>query len=288
VRRLRRRIGLRSQTDKAWLIWAARLGYAACGFIYLVIGLVAIAVALGLGDEPTSSRGVMQFLARQPFAPLMLVALGIGLIGYAALNVTGAISDPERRGLSIQGLILRAVDIVTGALYVALAFAALGLLVGAPRHQNTAEAFAQKLLSNPFGSVLLGLFGLSLLISAVYLLLRAITEEFGHMLDRRQVSREVRGAISLAAKAGTAARAVVFAVCGAFSVRAALSQSPARVADVDDALAAIGSAAFGPVLLALMGVGFVAYGSYQLSKARYQRVIDVDQSIQTVPPAPAP
>ena len=246
----------------------------------MVIGLVAIAVALGLGSEPTSSHGVMQFLARQPFAPLMLVALGIGLTGYAALNVTGAISDPERRGLSLEGLILRAVDIATGALYVTLAFAALGLLVGAPRHQNTAEAFAQKLLSTPFGSVLLGLFGLSLLISAGYLLLRSVTEEFGHMLDRRQLSREIRAAISFAARAGTAARAVVFAICGAFSIRAAFSHSPARVADVDDALAAIGQGAFGPILLGLMGVGFVAYGLYQLGKARYQRVIDVDQSIQ--------
>jgi hypothetical protein len=52
------------------------------------------------------------------------------------------------------------------------------------------------------------------------------------------------------------------------------------VTDVDDALSAIGDATFGPLLLGLMGLGFVAYGLYQLGKARYQRVIDVDQSIQ--------
>ena len=280
MRRLRRRVGLRSQTDKAWLIWAARLGYAACGFIYVVIGLVAIAVALGLRDEPTTSRGVMQFLSRQPFAPLMLAALGIGLTGYAALNVTGAISDPERRGLTISGLMLRAIDIATGALYVTLAFGALGHLVGDSSNRYTAEAFAEKLLANPFGPALLGLFGVSLLISAGYLLMRAITEEFGHMLDRRQLSSRIRAAIGIAARAGTAARAVVFGICGILSIHAAFSHSSYRVTDVDDALTAIGSAAFGPLLLGFMGLGFVAYGLYQLGKARYQRVIDVDQSIQ--------
>ena len=283
MKRLRRRLGLRSQTDKSWLIWAARLGYAACGFIYVVIGLVAIAVALGLRDQPTTSRGVMQFLSRQPFAPFMLVALGIGLTGYAALNVTGAISDPERRGMSLSGLTLRAIDIATGALYVTLAFGALGHLVGAPSHQYTAESFAQKLLANPFGPILLGLFGVALLISAGYLLMRSVTEEFGHMLDRRQLTHRIRIVIEFAARAGTAARAVVFGICGILSIRAAFSHSPDRVTDVDDALTAIGNAAFGPLLLGLMGAGFIAYGLYQLGKARYQRVIDVDQSIQIVP-----
>jgi hypothetical protein len=280
VRRLRRRIGLRSQTDKSWLIWAARLGYAACGFIYVVIGLVAIAVALGLRNEPTGSQGVMQFLSRQPFAPFMLAALGIGLIGYAALNVTGAISDPERRGLTLSGLVLRAIDIATGALYVTLAFGALGHLIGASSRRYTAQLFAEKLLANPIGPALLGLFGVSLLISAGYLLMRSITEEFGHMLDRRQLSSGFRAAIGIAARAGTAARAVVFGICGVLSIHAAFSHSPDRVTDVDDALTAIGNAAFGPVLLGIMGMGFVAYGLYQLGKARYQRVIDVDQSIQ--------
>jgi hypothetical protein len=263
------------------LIWAARVGYAACGFIYFVIGIVAIAVALGLGSEPTSSRGVMEFLARQPFAPLLLVALGVGLIGYAALNVTGAISDPERRGLSITGLALRSIDILTGALYVALAFAALGLIAGSTAHEYSAEELAENVLSTSTGRVVIGLFGVSLLISAGYLLVRSMTEEFGHMLDRRLLSRGARMAIGVAARAGTAARAVVFFICGMFALRAALSGSPHKVADVDDALAAIGNAAFGPLMLGILGCGFVAYGIYQLGKSRYQRVIDPDQSIQT-------
>ena len=103
------------------------------------------------------------------------------------------------------------------------------------------------------------------------------------MLDRRQLSGRIRSAIILAARAGTAARAVVFAICGIFALNAALSRSPERVGDVDDALAALGNVGFGRVLLGLTGIGFVAYGVYQLGKAGYQRVIDPDQSLHGKP-----
>lgn len=272
--RLRRRLGLSSTTVSPWLLWAARFGYAACGFIYVAIGLVAVAVALGLGEEPTGSHGVMRFLSRQPFAPLLLATLGIGLAGYAALNITGAISDPERRGVSIVGLALRSMDILTGALYIALTFAVLGFLVGSSDSTDTASAVAEKLLGLPFGVTMLGLIGVSLIVGSVYLFIRAAREEFGEMLDKRSLSKQTRTAIALAARAGTAARGVIFAVCGVFAVRAAMARSPHMIGDVDDALALIRQVVFGPLLLALIGAGFVAYGVYQLSKARYQRVVN--------------
>jgi hypothetical protein len=99
-------------------------------------------------------------------------------------------------------------------------------------------------------------------------------EEFGEMLDKRELSKETRRMIELAARAGTAARAVIFAVCGVFAVRAAVARSSHHIGDVDDALGVIREGFFGPFLLALMGAGFIAYGIYQLSKARYQRVVE--------------
>ena len=270
----RRRLGLASTQVSPWLVWAARFGYAACGFIYIAIGVVAAAVALGIGEEPTGSHGVMRFLARQPFAPLLLATLGIGLAGYAALNITGAISDPEGRGTTIGGLALRAMDILTGALYIALTFAVLGFLVGTADRTHTAAALAEKLIAIPFGPTILGLIGVSLIIGSGYLSVRAAREEFGETLDKRMLSRQARRLIALAARAGTAARAVIFAVCGVFAVRAALERSPTHIGDVDDALAVIREGFLGPFLLALMGAGFIAYGVYQLSKARYQRVME--------------
>jgi hypothetical protein len=60
-----------------------------------------------------------------PLGRLLLVSLSIGLLGYAALNLVGAVRDPEQRGRSLTGILTRAADALTGALYVALAVAAV-------------------------------------------------------------------------------------------------------------------------------------------------------------------
>jgi hypothetical protein len=260
-------------TSDPWLKWAARFGYAACGVIYIAIGFAAASVALGFARHPKGSEDVMLSMARQPFGELVVIALGVGLAGYAALNFAGAINDPEGRGVSLYGLAIRAADALTGALYIALAVAALGIVVTPETNSiNPAVGWAAKILGLPFGAVILGLIGSTLMVSSVYLLYRAWTEPFGNMLDRRSISSDARKVVRLAARAGTAVRAVIFGICGFFVLRAAASRMPERVGDVADALAALGRGMIGPVMLGVAAAGFIAYGGYQLTKARYQRI----------------
>lgn len=257
----------------SWLEWSARFGYAACGIMYIAIGFAAGSVALGFARHPKGSEDVMLSMARQPFGELVVVALGVGLAGYAALNLAGAINDPEGRGVSLFGLAIRAADALTGALYIALAVAALGIVVTPDTNSmNTAVGWAVKILDLPFGAVILALIGSTLMVGSVYLLYRAWTEPFGNMLDRRSISGDTRKAVRIAARAGTAVRAVIFGICGFSVLRAAASQTPERIGDVADALAALGRGTFGPVLLGVAAAGFIAYGAYQLTKARYQRI----------------
>jgi hypothetical protein len=208
-----------------------------------------------------------------PFGPLVLVGLGIGLAGYAALNLYGAINDPERRGLSFRGITERSVDVLTSAIYIGLAIAALGRVADPEgRDAGTAAAWAGSVLRLPSGPSLLAVAGLLLIVGGAFVFYRAFSERFGEMLDRREVSRGARRAIAVAARAGTAARGLIFVLCGILVLRAAATSRPDVVGDAGDALAMIGKTTFGPVLLAVTGAGFVAYGAYQLAKARYQRI----------------
>ena len=255
------------------LEWAARFGYAACGIVYLAIGIGAVAVALGLTSEPTGSHGAMAMLAQLPFGELVMIGLGVGLAGYAALNIAGAINDPERRGFTFRGLVERSVDALTGAIYIGLAIAALGRVADpSGADAGTAVRWAQAVLSLSYGRALLGAVGAALIFGGGFLFHRSANERFGEMLDRREISTRARRAIALAARAGTLARGLIFVVCGILVVRAAVLNEPDIVGDAGDALAAIGSTALGPLLLFLTGAGFVSYGVYQLAKARYQRI----------------
>jgi hypothetical protein len=114
--------------------------------------------------------------------------------------------------------------------------------------------------------------GIALVMSGGYLFYRAAREPFGEMLDRRSLSSVARRAIALAARAGTAARGAIFIICGMTAIRAAKGSELGEVVDVGDALSTLGDVPFGPLLLAIVGAGFVAYGGYQLAKARYQRI----------------
>jgi hypothetical protein len=239
----------------------------------MVIGVAAVAASLGLKTNPTGSHGVLHFLIGLPFRPVLLAGLAIGLAGYAALNFAGAFSDPEQRGVTPVALFSRAIDVLTGAVYVALSITSLAIILDpASRVSAATTDVADRLLRSSSGHLMLWLIGIAFLSSCVYLLYRSATEPFGQMLDKRSLSSFARNAIAIAARLGTFARGLIFGICGVISINVARRNESEPVGDVGHALAELGNARFGPLFLLLAGTGFVAYGGYQLAKAAYQRI----------------
>lgn len=255
------------------LKWAARVGYAACGTVYIAIGAIAGAVALGLAERPGGHHQAMLLIERQPLGKILLVALSVGLLGYAALNLAGAVRDPEKRGRSIGGLLVRGADAFTGALYVALAVAAVRI-AAAPSQEGgrVVETWAAGILMIPGGALLMVGIGLSLIGAGGYLIYRARAEPFDDMLDRRALSVSVRAWIAAAARFGTLVRGAVLCISGLLVIEAAILKRADHAGDLGDALSAVETRPFGAWLLGCAALGFMAYGAYQLAKVRYRRV----------------
>ena len=57
---------------------AARLGYAARGVVYLIIGAFAVVAALSSGDRPTGKKGALQALLDEPFGEVLLGIVASG------------------------------------------------------------------------------------------------------------------------------------------------------------------------------------------------------------------
>src|SRR6476619_1625154 len=63
--------------------WLSRAGFVARGLIYLIIGVLALKVALGHGGKLTNQQGALHTVAHQPFGKLLLTLLAVGLGGYS-------------------------------------------------------------------------------------------------------------------------------------------------------------------------------------------------------------
>ena len=61
--------------------WFARFGIAARGVVYIVVGVLAVKVALGDGGKATDQQGALAAIAKQPAGTWLLAAVAIGLLG---------------------------------------------------------------------------------------------------------------------------------------------------------------------------------------------------------------
>ena len=68
-----------------------RIGLVAYGVVHLLIGLLAIQLALGERGEKASAQGAMHELAQQPFGELMVWAVAVGMLFLVVWRVIEAI-----------------------------------------------------------------------------------------------------------------------------------------------------------------------------------------------------
>ena len=86
-----------------WIERLGRLGYAAKGTIYILIGALAVQAARRAGGAVTDAQGALTRIVEAPLGRVLLAVIALGLAGYtlwcfvrAALAV--ALADLESRG----------------------------------------------------------------------------------------------------------------------------------------------------------------------------------------------
>lgn len=257
-----------------WLGWAARLGYSAKGVVYLGMGAFAVGVAVGLAQEAAGSQRVLHLVAQLPFGRWLSAVLAVGLFGYAALSLVAAFEAPEGRRLTIGNLVARLADAVTGVIYLGLTLVALKLIaIPGAIGPVWGEQWMLAMLATPVGGWLTTFGGLVLVGMGCGFAFKAVTGRFEHVFDRRLLGRVGRRTLVTLARTGSFARGVAFGFLGLLLLGFADGGADRAVLlGLGGALGALGRLRAGPLLLAVVGLGFVAYGLYQLGKARFRRL----------------
>ncbi len=248
----------------------ARAGLAARGVIYVLIGWVAILVAIGQGSHEADQLGALQLLAGKPYGLVSLWLLAIGFAAYALWRLSevayGVAGEGNRAGPRLRSL-GRAV------IYAGFAYLTFKVISGRQGSQvRQQQDFTARVMTHPGGRWLVGIAGLIIVVVGVVLVGEGARRKFMKYLQASPMSTKTRRVVRALGAIGTIARGVVVGLVGILVIDAAASYSPAKAGGVDRALLTLRNQPLGPVLLLLVALGLVVFGVYGLCEARWRRV----------------
>jgi hypothetical protein len=114
-------------SGQKWLALLARAGMVAQATMYLLVGGLAIELALGLGGKTTDQRGALHTLADEWYGLGALFALAVGFAGYAIWRFAVAVLGEKIESEEDVGVGKRLVYAARALLYASLCYSALAL-----------------------------------------------------------------------------------------------------------------------------------------------------------------
>ena len=247
-----------------------RIGFAAHGVVYLLVGWFAIRSALGLGS-PTDTKGALQSLVGGPFGWAMLGAMGLGLLSYALFRLVEAVLDLEDKGDDLKGMVARLGRIVSAVIHIGLAIYAGALAIGLTMSGGGTKGWTAWLMQQPYGPWMVMAAGGIVFGVALFQAKSAWTASF---MDDLAISGDKRKTAKIFGCAGRAARAFAFTLVAVFLVSAGWNVDASQAGGLAAALKELQQQPYGPWLLGVVAVGFVLFGLSSFVEAAYRRITD--------------
>jgi hypothetical protein len=248
----------------------ARAGLTARGVIYLLIGWVAVLVALGHSSQEADQQGALQLLAGKPYGLVSLWLLGIGFAAYAlwrlgeaAFGVTG---EPNGAGP-------RLISLGRAVVYAGFAYLTFRVISGSQRSQSRQQQdITATAMRHTEGRWLVGIVGLIVVVIGLVVVSQGARRTFMKYLRTSRMTPRTRRVVELLGVIGTIARGLVFALAGALVIDAAVTHKASESGGIDKALLTLRNQPYGEFLMLLAALGLAVFGIYGLCEARWRRV----------------
>ena len=252
--------------------WLARLGMFCAGVLWIVVGVLAIQVALSTGGETTDRTGALHQLAQESWGAILLVVIAIGFAGYALwrflagalgrkLETYEELSWPKRLWYFARGLF-----------YAFLCYTTVSILVNASSGSSNEKQQTEAVFDLPGGRWIVGAIGLGLAGWGLGSLYRAVSRNFKDDLHTERMSEAAKRWTTVVGVIGYLARATVFLIAGWFIAKAAWEYDPDEAVGLDGALQKLAQQEYGPLLLGIVAAGLIAYGLFYFVRAAYREV----------------
>jgi hypothetical protein len=247
---------------------SARIGFAARGFLYGIVGVLALRLAFGEtgSDEEASQMGAMDVVAARPFGGTLLAVLAAGLAGYALYRGVQAVRG-RGEGSVLSRRVVPGVRALVNGLLSVLAWQE----VLEARTDRTESSVTADVLALPGGVVAVTVIGLIVVGVGIKQLVHAVTGEVHELVEPTLLPGRRRTVAEVVGRLGYLGRTVVFGVAGGFLVRAALRSDPDQGVGLDAALSELIEAPFGPALLTATALCLVLFGVHCVVEAVWSR-----------------
>jgi len=263
--------GSRTAGGAGALNFFARLGFVARGIAYIVIGVIAVMVALGVARHEPDTAGAIEAIAAKPFGYLLLWILVVGFLGLAVWRFVQA---AVRRLNLTEGHRVRA--LVYGIGYAIAFFTTLMFVVHGTEPaagDSSARDYTAHVLSLDGGRIIVAVAGIVLVALGIVMAVRGFGAEFTRHLRMGWMSRGTQDAVVRLGQAGYVARAMVIAGIGIAALDAAITYDAAKAKGVDGVLRSFAQSPFGPWLLILVALGLIAFGILSFLEAKWRRTL---------------
>jgi hypothetical protein len=258
-----------------WVELLERVGYVARGVLYIVMGSLALGLALGFGGKATDQSGSLATLAGGGFGKIMLVVFVAGLAAYSLWGFVRAIFDPLHRGDDGPGIADRLGFAWSGLAYAGLVLFALELLTGTARtsSQDGTQSTITKVLAQPAGEWAVMGIGLVSIAAGLGQLFETFKARFIKDLKREEMSKAEQDFVIGLGRLGYLARGITFTLVGWFVLQAGMQHDASKVKGFAGTLMFLLGQPYGHLLLGLVALGFVALGLHSLAAARWMRLL---------------
>ena len=238
--------------------WLTRLGFAARGLLYILIGVLVFRT--GRTEDLT---GALEYVGHGT-GKLLLLGIAAGLAVYGLWRLADAAFGIESGGGTWKAMRKRAAVGVIGFIYLYLAYKALRVFDAGRAGTGDTQDHARQVLDLPGGDVILGFAALVMLAASINQLRKAWECSF---LERMDEGAGQKLWVKWLGRTGYAARGMIFTVVAYLLGRAALDRNAAEAGGLEQALDFVSS----PVELAI-AAGLVLFGIFSLLEARYRRI----------------
>lgn len=246
----------------------ARVGFIVLGLIHVVIGAIAISIALGASGD-ADQDGAMERIRDNPIGGLLLLSIAAGLIALAVWQIASAFlaADPAEtkkwgRRIKLAG--------ISGSYLVVAGLAIIYAIGGRAESEEASRTLSEIVLAAPGGVVLLVVLGLSVIGVGTGFVVGGVTRSFEKLIDLPTGAG--RAGIVTLGVVGYLGKGIAVAVTGVLFVVAAVTQDPEKAAGLDAALHSLLTLPLGGLVLGLVGAGFAVYGIFCMARARLARM----------------